>query len=1127
MTRTYTKSVVQAPHDLSASLNGRGRTITHTADAESPLSVEGGLPLPVTTPTTASPDAKKRKSARIGKDALRVRWARIKQRMGTGSALSESLLDAGGSTDTSYSHGHHMGSHEMERKDAVDPEGEVDEVVVENDFGGKTSITQPSEDGGDVERWDQSERPVPEPRSYASATGDSTSATQHAYGIWESHMVLSYCRWRVWPYISSIFRVQTFEENIENQYQREAWFTSKIIALFCTLFFIAQWVLQCALGVQPFSLADKVFYYGSLPVSALAQSTTSGKDSHEFVTIHSIPLPYLNLERTGSQGYPFYCAKHFGPLLSLPLPFLIAFEVPLLQPFLYQLYLFVCIWSWSMYQICYLFACRFYDPLHDSCGARDFFQLFYYCIGLPAIGIIALHQSRLFNAVGASMLIVVTALLIVPMHPKFIRNILIFHIFILYMHYKRETVDRRLYSLRNQLKVQFRATQKAQVNERKASDSKRRLTSYVFHEVRVPLNTALLALQNLEASGTIAKEQNIEWAALGGSLTMMSKVLNDVLDFNRLDSGRFSTVKQPYNFHRAMRSMLVPLQLAADARGLDLHIDLDLSIDAAARRATYRAAGKNEMWIEERLLADPDEDGMVLGDEMRLRQIVTNLSRHVRFMATLPMPCGYPGGHIRIETKLVHVAVSPDPPAGSDPPDPPFPPISFDPDKQAPIPITEKDITDGSKAAKTTPLSADRLSQHNSIRLEKTALNVGKIVIGKYQGGKGTGLGLALVRRIVKLSGGRLGVKSKLGRGSIFWVELPLAVGEEVLSDLTPQSRSRILGSEGNAGEQHGPSDSDFWPPQLNVGQDDKLRSIGSSSPDNASHFRSASHSESLTDLSKPPMTRKLTPETDSGLKAIMEQCGLHELSSAFEENRAPFFQMGSADATSKFVEQAGRFDHSSQSVTSGNSDAHTPELSPASTASPNHKLSDANRDHDIPTYLIHPATPPDGIAANSANSIITTGSGSLPLSVLVVDDDPLTRKLMSRMLSRLGCVVDTAENGKIALEKILGHPLSTSPDALTPVEFNDLHETPPTNPKYDVVFLDNQMPVMSGLDTVAALRERGRHDLVIGVTGNALLSDQQEYLGVGVDRVLTKPVFERSLKDMLTLAKERRTNDP
>jgi osomolarity two-component system, sensor histidine kinase SLN1 len=52
------------------------------------------------------------------------------------------------------------------------------------------------------------------------------------------------------------------------------------------------------------------------------------------------------------------------------------------------------------------------------------------------------------------------------------------------MHYKRETTERRLYSLRDQLKVQFRATQKAQVSERKEASSKRRLTSYIFHEVR-------------------------------------------------------------------------------------------------------------------------------------------------------------------------------------------------------------------------------------------------------------------------------------------------------------------------------------------------------------------------------------------------------------------------------------------------------------------------------------------------------------------------------------------------------------------------------------------------------------------------------------------------------------------
>ena len=87
-----------------------------------------------------------------------------------------------------------------------------------------------------------------------------------------------------------------------------------------------------------------------------------------------------------------------------------------------------------------------------------------------------------------------------------------------------EQSERRLYTLRDQLKIQFRATQKAQVNERMAGDSKRRLTSYVFHEVRVPLNTALLALQNIQAANAVAPEQEIEFKALEGSLSMMSKV---------------------------------------------------------------------------------------------------------------------------------------------------------------------------------------------------------------------------------------------------------------------------------------------------------------------------------------------------------------------------------------------------------------------------------------------------------------------------------------------------------------------------------------------------------------------------------------------------------------------------
>jgi osomolarity two-component system, sensor histidine kinase SLN1 len=123
---------------------------------------------------------------------------------------------------------------------------------------------------------------------------------------------------------------------------------------------------------------------------------------------------------------------------------------------------------------------------------------------------------------------------------------------------------------------------------------------------------------------------------------------------------------------------------------------------------------------------------------------------------------------------------------------------------------------------------------------------------------------------------------------------------------------------------------------------------------------------------------------------------------------------------------------------------------------------------------------PPSLEGSDGSHSVVPPG-----LPVLVVDDDALTRTLMTRMLSRLGCKVTTAENGEIALEMVLSGP----------------------GGRFAIVFLDNQMPVMSGLSMVTKLREAGRSDFVVGVTGNALLSDQEGYLQAGVDRCACFPL--------------------
>jgi CheY-like chemotaxis protein len=140
-------------------------------------------------------------------------------------------------------------------------------------------------------------------------------------------------------------------------------------------------------------------------------------------------------------------------------------------------------------------------------------------------------------------------------------------------------------------------------------------------------------------------------------------------------------------------------------------------------------------------------------------------------------------------------------------------------------------------------------------------------------------------------------------------------------------------------------------------------------------------------------------------------------------------------------------------------------------------------------------------------------------MEVLVVDDDPLTRTLMKRMLSRMGCQVSTAENGEVALEMILGAAhTSDSHNSFVPADPLSGAAFVPAEDQYAVVFLDNQMPVMSGLKAVEKLRDLGRQDFVVGITGehrpsrssrkrtyrpagNALLTDQKEYLDAGADQ--------------------------
>ncbi|HEB59921.1 MAG TPA: response regulator [Gammaproteobacteria bacterium] len=109
---------------------------------------------------------------------------------------------------------------------------------------------------------------------------------------------------------------------------------------------------------------------------------------------------------------------------------------------------------------------------------------------------------------------------------------------------------------------------------------------------------------------------------------------------------------------------------------------------------------------------------------------------------------------------------------------------------------------------------------------------------------------------------------------------------------------------------------------------------------------------------------------------------------------------------------------------------------------------------------------------------------------VLLVEDNPNNQRLISVLLSKMGARVTVAGNGKEGLELVRER-------------------------EFDMVYMDIQMPVMSGLDAIRAMREEGRTLPVVALTANATSEDQEECFDAGFDEFLTKPVARRQLYEI------------
>ncbi|MDQ3331742.1 MAG: response regulator, partial [Planctomycetota bacterium] len=515
-----------------------------------------------------------------------------------------------------------------------------------------------------------------------------------------------------------------------------------------------------------------------------------------------------------------------------------------------------------------------------------------------------------------------------------------------------------------------RAVQEAE----RANRAKGEFLANVSHELRTPMN-AIIGMTELSLDEPIPDRVRDYLETAKDSAEVLLRLLNDILDFSRIEAGRFELDEAKFSLRETLEETVKTLAMPAHEKALE--IGLDLPHDA------------------------PDR---LVGDPVRLRQVLSNLiSNAIKFTES---------GEVVVHAEPQRVG-----------------------ERDAEFHFRVQDTGIG-----ISPADQDRIFAPFAQVDATSTRNHG-----------GAGLGLAICRELVEMMNGRLWVESQLGAGTTFHFTARFAMqGEARGAPPGPVKELKDL-------------------PVLVVDDSATNRRILEDTLRNW-HMRPVmvrSAEEALAELQKAADSETTYPLVIvDGLMPGTDGFTLVERIKNDEQFAAATVLMLSSADRRLFRERCDGLNIAAY-------------LEKPVTQS---ELLDT-----IVTALHGP--PLEKEAADEAGRI---GGAEHPLSVLLVEDTPANRKVVTAVLNKRGHTVTIAADGREAVDL-----------------FKQRRD-------FDMVLMDVQMPNMDGFQATGIIRtieqSRGSRTPIVAMTAHAMRGDRERCLASGMDAYLSKPIDVRRM---------------